>query len=230
MGRFSSTRSVLAAGFFTAVFSGAVSAQSSAASSIVCPITIDGRVGQNLTLQTFDTNASPFNPNFTKGQNLTWSEILQFPAVAASKFDVQNNDKSIEVTITDESIFVPGGGTPQIGFRRAGLLLGNGSDASDVGVETFHWSVKQDANASMNLTHEYLNAFHERNDFSGNQFSFNAGTILAQDAPTDSNVSTTGLDKNLWKFLNLHNDVIWTTEIDVVNWQNFAVTMDYVQK
>lgn len=47
---------------------------------------------------------------------------------------------------------------------------------------------------------------------------------------TDSNVSKTGLDENLWKILSNKNDVIWTTSIAWDAWQNFAVTVDYVNK
>jgi hypothetical protein len=198
-------------------------------SAIKCPITIDGRVPTNFTLPMFDTTASPFSPQYSKGQNLTWSQIIKLPDVNASKFDIPG-DKAIEVTINDQSIFLPGGGKQQLGFRRAGLLMGNGSDATNVGVKTFHWSVQQDSSMKMNLTHEYMNVWHERNDYNGNQFSFNTGIMLAQDKPTDTNVSTTGLDKNLWKILNNKNDVIWTTYIVWDNWQNFAVTVDYVNK
>lgn len=198
--------------------------------STKCPITLDGRVPRNDTLQTFDTTASPFNPDFSKGQNLTWSQILKLPAIAPSKFDLPGHYKAVEVTINDHSIFVPGGGTQQLGFRRAGLLMGNGSDATNVGVKTFHWSVKQDFHAKMNLTHEYMNVWHEANDYASNQFSFNTGIMLEQDQPTDSNVTTTGLDKRLWKFLDRKNNVIWTKRIDWHEWQNFAVTVDYEKK
>jgi len=78
----------------------------------------------------------------------------------------------------------------------------------------------------MNLTHEYLNVWHETNDFSADQFSFNTGVMLEQDHPLDSNVSTIELDRRLWKFLNRENDVVWTTWIEWDTWQNFAVTMD----
>jgi len=195
-----------------------------------CPITMDGRVSVNATAQTFDTDASPFDPTYSKGQNLTWSQIIKFPAVKPSKFDLTIHSKALEVTINDSSIFVPGGGSQQLGFRRAGLLMGNGSDATNIGVKTFHWSVKQDLNAKMNLTHEYMNVWHEANDYASNQFSFNTGIMLEQDKPTDSNVTTTGLDKRLWKILDRKNNVLWTTRIEWGVWQNFAVTVDYEEK
>lgn len=112
------------------------------------------------------------------------------------------------MTIDDRSVFFPGGSAPQVGVRRAGLLLGNGSDATVEGVKTFHWSVKQDGRAQMNLTHEYMNAWHKTNDYSADQFSINAGIMLEQDQPTNFKETTTGLNKRLWKFLNCDNDVI----------------------
>lgn len=82
----------------------------------------------------------------------------------------------------------------------------------------------------MNLTHEYMNVWHERNDYAGNQFSINTGIMLEQDQPTDSTVNTTKLSKGLWKILNRDNDVVWTRNIDYDVWQNFAVTLDYDRK
>lgn len=108
--------------------------------------------------------------------------------------------------------------------------MGNGSDASNVGVKTFHWSVQQDPERKMNLTHEYMNVWHETNDYTSNQFSINTGVMLVQDKPKTSNVSTTGSDKHLWKILNRNNDVIWTTKIEWDDWQNFAITLDYEKK
>jgi len=202
---------------------------SQSASAIKCGITLDGRVPNNTPLSAFDTAASPFNPDNTKGQNLTFSKIILLPAVQPSKFDVPTN-KALEATISDESIFVPAPGKEQVGFRRVGLLLGNGSDESNVGVKTFHWSVKQDSARLMNLTHEYLNVFHEANDFASNQFSFGAGTLLNADQQIAANVSAADLDKNLWKFLDRKNNIISTTAISVDEWQNFAITLDYVKK
>jgi hypothetical protein len=54
--------------------------------------------------------------------------------------------------------------------------------------------------------------------------------MLGQNKPTDSNVSMTGLNENLWKILNNKNDVIWMTSIAWDAWQNFAVTVDYMNK
>ncbi|PGH23406.1 hypothetical protein AJ80_02516 [Polytolypa hystricis UAMH7299] len=188
-------------------------------STIKCPISLDGRVSNDFALETFDTNDSPFNPEYTKNLDINWSEILNFPDTeTSSRFDAPDH-KAIEVTINDSSIFTPGGGDPQNGFRRAGLLLGNGSDASNVGIQTFHWSVKQDPQRPLNLTHEYMNIFHETNDYSANQWSFSLGKLLWEGAPSQ-------LDEDLYKVLDRENNVIFTTEVLEDEWQNFALTMD----
>lgn len=195
-----------------------------------CPIILDGRIPQDTPVSTFDTAASPFSANYTKGRNLTWSQIIKYPNVSSSKFDIEGKAKPIEVTINDQSIFISGGTNVQYGFRRAGLLMGNGSDATNVGVKTFHWSIRQDPSRKMNLTHEYMNVWHEANDYASNQWSLNAGIMLEQDKPKDTNVSTIGLDKRLWKILNRRNHVIWTRSINWDEWENFGVLMDYIKK
>ncbi|KAJ3026554.1 hypothetical protein HDV00_011773 [Rhizophlyctis rosea] len=219
-------------------------------SPIKCPVVFDGRIPHTAPLKLFDTNDSPFNPNYTKGQNLSWSHILRFPNVPTSRFDSDllpvpkpthghhseptYKYKPLEVTIEDQSIFVPGGGSQQLGFRRAGLLAGNGSDAQNVGVKTFHWSVRQpSAYYHLNLTHEYMFVWHEANDYASNQFSINAGVMLAQDDPVNAvGGNKTGktnvhLNKNLWKVLDRKNNVIWTGLIQYGVWENFAITLDY---
>lgn len=209
---------------FPLLFSGLVITQ-----KIKCPVVIDGRIPLNDTLSTFDTAAAPFDPNNTKASNLSWSEILLLPDARGSKFDSPGH-KSVEVTINDSSLFLPGGGQLEIGFRRAGLLFGNGTDETNVGIKTFHWSVKQDPHRPMNLSHEYMTVWHEANSYQYNQFSINAGVMLSQDNPKIGNRSSTSLNRNLWKLLDRNSDVIWTTPIDRNGWQNFAVTMDNVEK
>ena len=113
--------------------------------------------------------------------------------------------------MSDASTFVPGGGQQQVAFRRAKLFPGNGSDTSNVGVQTYHWSVMQPEHKKrrMNFTHEYMNVWHETNDYSRNHFSPNVGVMLEQDKPKEGNVTTTGLDKRLWKILDRKNNVTW---------------------
>jgi hypothetical protein len=157
-------------------------------SNIRCPILLDGRVPSNTSLATFDTPTSPFNPDFVKSENRSWSDILLLPTVPVSRFDNPLVHKSLEVTIDDGSLF-RAGDRLQVGFRRAGLLLKDdvneeGGDGSDSGVITFHWSILQDPARPLNLSHEYMNVWHERADYAGNQFTFVGGVVLPGDGGT----------------------------------------------
>ncbi|KAM7217380.1 hypothetical protein V8F06_007227 [Rhypophila decipiens] len=181
-----------------------------------CPIVFDGRIKSTAELSEFDSyGTSIFNPDYVKGQNLKWSQILKFPTDAGnSRFDNETH-KPFEVTLSDQSIF-----QTQKGFRRAGLQFQgdtNTGSPGSTGVKTLHFSVKLDPARPLNLSHEYLNVWHETSDYSANQFNFETGTILGQ----------TGLPKDTWKILNRQNKQIWSTPIDKTAWQNFAITIDY---
>lgn len=199
----------------------AVPRKGASGADIKCPIVLDGRVKATLTPTDFDSYAtSPFNPDYVKGNNLKWSDILQFPSpadIGSSRFD-NASYKPFEVTISDDSIF-----QSQHGFRRAGLQIQgdtNTGSPADVGVKTIHFSVRQDPKRPLNLTHEYLNVWHEASDYSANQFNFEAGTIIGQES----------LPKNTFKVLNRQNKQIWSTPIESSAWQNFAITLDFNKK
>jgi hypothetical protein len=83
--------------------------QHSTKSPIKCPIIFDGRIPANASLATFDTASSPYNPDFVKGENRTWSSILLLPHVPRhSRFDIPGIYKPLEVTIDDGSLFRAG--------------------------------------------------------------------------------------------------------------------------
>lgn len=206
-------------------------------SPIKCPIIFDGRIPSNLTLPIFDTSSSPYSPKYVKGENLTWSSILRLPSVPTSRFDAILHNRSapryrsVEVTINDNSLFRAGGNL-QTGFRRAGLLLASdtnpvNSDAADSGIATFHWSVRQDPQRALNLSHEYMNVWHERADYAGNQFSFVGGIILKQDGGTGMD---TKREKESWKVQNRNNTVVFKTLMSFREWQNFAIQLDYEKR
>lgn len=186
--------------------------------NVKCPIVLDGRVPTNLskTPTVFDTKNALFNPDYVKGNNLTWSQILKFPATEPSRFDGAAH-AAVEVTISDQSIF-----QKQNGFRRAGLQFAADSpqDASDEGVKTLHFSVKQDPARPLNLTHEYLNVWHEAADYSNNQIQFQVGSLIDNAASK----------KNNFKILDRAGKQIWGIPIDYKKWQNFAIKLDYTKK
>jgi hypothetical protein len=186
-----------------------------ARADVKCSIVFDGRVPVNTAPTYFDTSNALFNPDYVKGNDLKWSQILKFPN-DSSRFD---GDKftAIEVTISDQSIF-----QKQNGFRRAGLQFSK--DAADgeggKGVKTLHWSVKQDSARPLNLTHEYLNVWHEAADYSANQIQFQTGSLIGK----------SNADKNSFKILDRNGNSLYSVPIDNKNWQNFAVKLDYNKK
>ncbi|KAI4921045.1 hypothetical protein J4E85_009160 [Alternaria conjuncta] len=200
--------------------------------NIKCPLIFDGRITKNLTLQSFDTatGGTPYNPDYVKGENRTWSSILLFPKTTPpSRFDNPLLHKPVEVTIDSGSLFRAGENL-QTGFRRAGLLFKDdlndaGTDASDNGVVTFHWSIRQDEHRPLNLSHEYMNVWHEKGDYSGNQFMFVGGVVLVGDGGTGLD---TKKEREMWKVQNAKNEFVFQTRILRGEWQNLGVQLDYV--
>ncbi|KAF2742130.1 glycoside hydrolase family 131 protein [Sporormia fimetaria CBS 119925] len=196
---------------------------------IQCPVIFDARIPVKTSRADFnDPTRSLFNTEYVKGQNLTWSSIIEFPNVEPSVFEDRKTHKPFEVTIDNDSIFVISQG-PQIGFRRAGLLHKDdaneeGADEADKGVVTFHWSVKQDPKKPLNLTHEYMNVWHERGDYMGNQFTFSMGLLLPQDGGDGIN---TRAKREQFRVQDNKNNIIFDVPIDWKNWQNFAVQLDH---
>jgi hypothetical protein len=192
-------------------------------SRVKCPVIFEGRIPSGTSVCTFDTSQSLFNADVVKGENLTWADIIVEPAVCPSPFDGSGNIP-LEVTINDQSVFLAGTNR-QTAFRRAGLLYKDDTneivDLGDVGVVTLHWSVMQDPSRPLDLSHEYLNVWKEASDFSGNQFSFQAGQML------DTSVTA---PKDTFKIFGRENNLLFSTPIDPLKWQNFAVTLDYDQK
>lgn len=201
-------------------------------STIQCPLIFDGRVSHNATPSTFDDpGLSPFSTMYVKGENLTWSSIIHLPRnTTLSRFDTRQQ-RPFQVTISDASIFRTSQGR-QLGFRRAGLLFkddknSEGADAADSGVVTFHWSVRQDAAMPMNLSHSYMNVWHERADYSGNQFSFTTGLLLVGDGGDGVD---TREKRESWKVQDRRNGIVFETGVLWDEWQNFAVTLDHVER
>ncbi|KAK0660839.1 hypothetical protein QBC41DRAFT_286195 [Cercophora samala] len=149
-------------------------------SSQSCNLQFDGRVPPSFGVAGFDTPNEFFSDSNVLGAGLSFSQLIQLPAISASLFDI--GTIPIEATISDASIF-----NGQTGFRRAELLpaSNSGIDDSTTGVKTLHFSVAKDLQRPLNLSHEYQLVFLESNDFSTNQFVLKTGTILGGDAAAD---------------------------------------------
>ena len=190
----------------------------------VCPIIFDGRVPANASLTDFDSvqggGWSPFNPDYVKGNDLLWSDIIKFPDVdEKSLFDASTSTRPLEVTLSDESIF-----QQQYGFCRAGLLFNEDSNTGSPGsqgIVTFHFSLRMDETRPVNLSHEYLLVWHEAADYSANQFNFNMGTLIGREDVAEPNT---------YKLLNRQEQLLWQTEILEGEWQNFGITLNFDEK
>jgi hypothetical protein len=93
-------------------------------------------------------------------------------------------EQAISITIDNSSIFVPGGGAPQLGFRRTEFIAqANGSNTAldaimEVGTTVFHFSIQVDKKRPLNISHEYQVVFIEPNDGS-HVFEIQVGTYTA---------------------------------------------------
>ncbi|CAK7203675.1 hypothetical protein SEUCBS139899_006418 [Sporothrix eucalyptigena] len=213
---------LLLAGVAAAVPTSLTAEADAPAAAIKCPIVFDGRIPSTLALSAFDSSGSgsPFGADYVKGNDLKWSDILLLPTVPTSRFDGAVNGtatpfKAVEVTLSDKSIF-----QKQNGFRRAGLQFNGDTNTGSpgwTGIKTLHFSVKQDPQRPLNLSHEYLNVWHEASDYSADQIMFQTGTLIDQ----------SGLPKNTFKVLSRSNKLLWSTPMDTSDWQNFAFTLDF---
>ncbi|KAK3317931.1 hypothetical protein B0H66DRAFT_555839 [Apodospora peruviana] len=179
-----------------------------------CTLQFDGRVPANLGAAGFDSANDVFSPTNVFGVGLSFSQLIQLPAITGSLFDADT--VPVEVTISDDSIF-----NGQTGFRRAELLpaSNSGTDPSTTGVKTLHFSVMKDAQRALNLSHEYQLVFLESNDFSTNQFVLKTGTILGQ---------ATANPDTLQLFGNVNDgQLLFSTPFTPGVFNNFAVTLDF---
>jgi hypothetical protein len=194
-----------------------------AATAQQCKLQFDGRVPADFVAADFDKSNGIFNPSFIFGQNLTLSKVaLLDPCAGASLFG-GNNTQPIDVTINDNSIFVPNANTVQRGFRRTELLIAsnNGTDGSTVGIKTLHFSLKKDDSRQLNFSHEYQLAFLESADFSTNQVVLKTGTIIGGN----------GSDPNTLQLFGNVNEaqpgLIFSHPFDDGVFHNFAIKLDF---
>ncbi|KIJ54763.1 glycoside hydrolase family 131 protein [Sphaerobolus stellatus SS14] len=194
-----------------------------------CKMLFDGRVAVPTTPADFDKNSSIFDHQFVHGENQTWAEIIKFPAVPPSLFDIPKGAKPVEVTISNRSIFLPGGDPPmpQFGFRRSELIpaTNNGTDITVQGTTTFHWSIRDDPLRPLNFSHEYHPAWHETADFSTSEITFLTGKPFNQSFdPTVHDPKTLRL---AGRQSNSPETTFFQTPFIFDVWHNFAVTLGW---
>ncbi|EDR13666.1 uncharacterized protein LACBIDRAFT_308894 [Laccaria bicolor S238N-H82] len=196
-------------------------------------IIYDGRAPFNLTNADLDVSAGPYltvvkgalnasHYSTLLGHSLPptplWNKLLRVPAPI---------EQAISVTIDNSSVFVPGAGPPQFGFRRTELIAQKNGDHANLvplmesGVTAFHFSIKQDEKKPLNYSHEYQIVFIEPNDGShvfgiqlGSPFTIPTGILPAANAHS-------------FKVLDHALNVIFQTSFSACHWHNFAIQVDW---
>ncbi|KAF9265171.1 hypothetical protein L218DRAFT_159775 [Marasmius fiardii PR-910] len=196
-------------------------------------LVFDGRISQSTKNETLDASADPWL-TAVKGKNAAtkYSGFLGPnvpPTPLGSKGGKGNSEQVISIRIDNSSIFVPGGatGTPQNGFRRTELIAQKNQSVealkndTQTGITRFHFSIKEDQAAPLNLTHEYQIVFIEPSDGShvfgvklGSPFTIPTGTLPAANA-------------NFFKVLDHNSTVLFQTPFTSSTWHNFAVQVDW---
>jgi Glycoside hydrolase 131 catalytic N-terminal domain len=135
---------------------------------------------------------------------------------------------SVEVTLSDASIFAPSATNIQTGFRRAELqpASNNGTDPSTLGIKTLHFSLRKDDARPLNTSHEYQLVFLEDAAFSTNQFVLKTGTIAGQLAGQDPDLLV--LQGNVRDFANVVN--LFNVSFVADTWHNFGLVLDFTAK
>ncbi|KAH9208686.1 hypothetical protein DL95DRAFT_372985 [Leptodontidium sp. 2 PMI_412] len=188
----------------------------------------DGRIAQGAVPEDFNVLASKFKSAVVKADGLVFSDIVAFPAVEQSLFDISTNTKAFSLSISDAAIFTPKGGAPDLLTRRADLLPSIASTLANIattGKKTMHFSFQQDATAPLNLTHDYQVAFLETADFATHQFDVRVGKVVdaAPGSPgaDGTNIVVNGNSKNAAGVQTLFSTPF------TAGFQNFAVQMDF---
>ncbi|KAL5526377.1 hypothetical protein ACEPAF_8100 [Sanghuangporus sanghuang] len=186
----------------------------------VCTLLFDGKIPADTQAADFDADSSVYDNENVLGQNQTWADIIEFPDVSSSLFDATASSKPLEITLSDESIFAPGGQL-QSGFRRSELIpaINDGTDITVQGTTTVHWSLRSDSSKPFNLSHEYQLVFHETSDFSTSQFMLKTGAPFGQTF-VESEHKTLRLEGR-----QTTSATLFSTPFDDDVWHNFAVTV-----
>ncbi|PVI00328.1 glycoside hydrolase family 131 protein [Periconia macrospinosa] len=190
-----------------------------------CPKTFDGRIPQNFTKQTFTTAQNPFNPKYVLGHNQTWDQVIDFPDVPSSIFDSEAGTKPVEVELTDASVFVSGSEGRETALRRAELLVNNKNQTVS-GKVTWMFSMRTSPSPSLalNLSHEYLLAFHEAQDFQADFWSLKVGLPM-QEALRGPNGEVLYLQGYKWaQPMQTYFMAPFTRNV----WHNFGLYLDFV--
>ncbi|KAF9234055.1 hypothetical protein BU15DRAFT_79462 [Melanogaster broomeanus] len=198
------------------------------------PIIYDGRAPYNYTGDDLNNSVDPYL-SVVKGstENATYYTTLLGNSLNPTL--LWNNylmpwlptEQPMTISIDNTSIFVPGGGSPQNGFRRTELIAQKDNNhtalngVADVGTTVFHVSIRADDMLCLNMSHEYQIVWIEPNDGShvfeiqlGSPFTIPTGPLPVADA-------------HYLKVRNHALDLLFETPFTSDDWHNFAVQVDW---
>ncbi|KAF8194437.1 hypothetical protein K438DRAFT_1906679 [Mycena galopus ATCC 62051] len=189
---------------------------------VTSSIIYDGRVPYSMPSVDLDNSTGPFLTYYT--------EFLGHSAPPTPLWNEwgRETEQVISIKIDNTSVFVPGGGPPQYGFRRTELIAqkdGNSTELDgemEVGVSTFHFSIQADVSRPLNYSHEYQIVFIEPSDGT-HVFEIQLGSPF-----TDPTLQLPAANAHSFKVRDHALNVLFTTPFIPLVWHNFAVTVDWV--
>ncbi|KAH9891890.1 hypothetical protein C8Q73DRAFT_763344 [Cubamyces lactineus] len=200
---------------------------------LATPIIWDGRAPFNLTNADLETSTGPFLTVVKGSENAThYSRLLDHSELPTPLWNqgllpILPREQVISVTIDNSSVFVPGGGPPQFGFRRTDLIAAVNGEHTELltrmeeNTTIFHFSIQKDDLRPLNYSHEYQIVFIEPNDGShvfgiqlGSPFTNPTGALPAPNAHS-------------FKVLDHALNVLFSTPFTSRTWHNFAVEVDW---
>ncbi|KAI0775552.1 hypothetical protein BD413DRAFT_529338 [Trametes elegans] len=192
------------------------------------PTIWDGRAPLNLTSADLDSSTGPFLTVVKGSESAShYTSLLGDSKAPTPLWSSSSPEQVVSVTIDNSSVFVPGGGAPQFGFRRTDIIAAVDGEHSELitrmeeGATIFHFSIQKDEERPLNYDHEYQIVFIEPNDGThvfevqlGSPFTNPTGSLPAPNAQS-------------LKVLDHAHNVLFNTPFSSDTWHNFAVEVDW---
>ncbi|KAI8986158.1 hypothetical protein BD414DRAFT_416543 [Trametes punicea] len=213
------------------------------ACTVATSVIWDGRAPFNLTNADLETSTGPYltlpsqlqhNHSVVKGAenathytHLLGRSKLPTPLWDDGRLPIIPREQVISVTIDNSSVFVPGGGPPQYGFRRTDLIAAVDGEHTELitrleqNTTIFHFSIQKDELRPLNYSHEYQIVFIEPNDGS-HVFGIQLGSPF-----TDPTGPLPAPNAHSFKVLDHALNVLFSTPFTPNAWHNFAIEVNW---
>lgn len=155
---------------------------------------------------------------------MQFSDVVTFPPIAPAPFDKETLTKAFSLSVSDDSVFFPGGNNfvPEDNLRRVDLMPAErliGGNSSTTGVRAVHLSLMPDADCPLNYTHQYTLFQLETALFDANQ------VMLVTGGPFGRNYALLGRSEG-----GVEPGVLWSAPVVDREWLNLGLLMDFEQK